>query len=271
MTNDNPPGSEWRQSPGKTGMAAGLVMAIRFYSRLPVSGPSDAPNLDRMAAMVPAAGFLIGLGPAIVLGLATILGVPSLFAAALALVVWLGVTGAMAEDGLADAMDGLFGGSAPERRLEIMHDPRHGTYGVSALVLGLLLRASGLATLAFLNPVTGPLAWLGLTVVARSFSLWLPATLKPARADGASASAGKLSMPRFAAGAGVAAVLFAIAVVPILGVAGAAIALAVLALTVLAWRAACHLLVGGQTGDLIGSGQLLLEIAGLSFFMLWVG
>ena len=35
-------------------------------------------------------------------------------------------TGALHEDGLADAADGLGGGSTPERRLEIMKDSRIG-------------------------------------------------------------------------------------------------------------------------------------------------
>ncbi|HUV32493.1 MAG TPA: adenosylcobinamide-GDP ribazoletransferase, partial [Devosiaceae bacterium] len=224
-----------------------------------------------IAPVLSVAGLVIGAGPALLLALGVLFGIPALFASCMALVAWVIVTGAMAEDGLADAMDGLFGASTAERRLEILKDPHHGTYGVSALVLSFLLRASALAALAFASPVAGALCWLGITVASRSFALWLPATMRPARADGAAAAAGTVTMPKFVAGAALAALVFGATVLPVAGPAGAAAALGVMALTILGWRALCHLLVGGYTGDLIGGGQLLLEIACLSFFMVWVG
>ena len=60
----------------------------------------------------------------------------------------LAVTGCLHEDGFADTADGLGGGATRERKLEIMRDSRIGTYGVCALTVSLLLRASALAYLA---------------------------------------------------------------------------------------------------------------------------
>jgi adenosylcobinamide-GDP ribazoletransferase len=244
-------------------------MALRFFSRLPIGG-MDRPDLNRIAPWVPVAGIAIGIFPALILAALVLMGVPSLFAAAVAVAAWVIATGAMAEDGLADAMDGLFGGASRERRLEILKDPRHGTYGVSALVLSFLMRVAALATLAFTHPVTGALAWLGIGIAARSLALWLPATMAAARSDGAAASAGSVSLPRFIAGAALAAILAVLATAPIAGLDGALLALVVMAAAILAWRAICHVLVGGHTGDLIGAGQLILEIAALGLFMLWV-
>ncbi len=45
------------------------------------------------------------------------------------------VSGAMHEDGLADCMDGLYGGRDQETRLLIMKDPRVGSFGVVSLGL----------------------------------------------------------------------------------------------------------------------------------------
>lgn len=249
---------------------ASVRMALRFFSRLPIGG-MDRPDLDRIVPWVPIAGIVIGALPALLLAALVLAGVPALFAAAVAIAAWVVATGAMAEDGLADAMDGLFGGGSRERRLEILKDPRHGTYGVSALVLSFIMRAAALATLAFTHPVAAAFAWLGIGIASRSLALWLPATMTPARSDGAAASAGGVSMMRFAIGAAISVILAGIATAPLAGVAAAFACLAVMAASILAWRAMCHVLVGGYTGDLIGAGQLILEIAGLSLFMLLVG
>lgn len=256
--------------PPETGWAGPILAAIRLFSRLPAGKSARRPDLGRMAPLLPVAGLAIGALPALTLAALTLLGTPPLFAAVVALAVWVIVTGAMQEDGFADAMDGLFGGANRERRLEILKDPRHGTYGVSGLVLSFLLRASALATLVFANPVTGALAWLGIGIAARSFALWLPATMPAARTDGASAAAGSVSLKRFALGAGLAAVIAGVLATPVAGPEGAIAALFVMGLAILGWRALCHHLVGGHTGDLIGAGQLILEIAALSFFMVWV-
>jgi adenosylcobinamide-GDP ribazoletransferase len=57
------------------------------------------------------------------------------------------VTGGLHQDGLADTVDALAGGSTPERRLEIFRDSHIGALGVTGLVLSLGLRYAGLMVL----------------------------------------------------------------------------------------------------------------------------
>jgi adenosylcobinamide-GDP ribazoletransferase len=52
------------------------------------------------------------------------------------------LTGAFHLDGLGDIFDGLVGGWNPKQRLEILKDSRHGTYGVTAIALQLILQIS---------------------------------------------------------------------------------------------------------------------------------
>lgn len=264
-------GEERPNSPKSiTPYSARILMAVAFYSRLPVPpGLAARFEIGALATAAPLAGLTIGVIPAVTLFfLAWLIPSSPIFAAAIALAAWVIVTGAMAEDGLADAADGLFGADNRERRLEILKDPRHGTYGVLALVLSLLARFAALATLAQASPLGAGLAWLGLTVVARSFALWLPASLPSARGTGLAAEAGLLPRRPFGVGAAGAALVFFVLALPFGGPFPALVALIVLAGAIMLWQRLCARLVGGQTGDLIGAGQALLEIAGLSTFML---
>ena len=61
------------------------------------------------------------------------------------------LTGAFHEDGLADMADGFGAGGSRERVNEIMHDSRLGTYGVTALTLGLLIRVGLIVSLVDLG------------------------------------------------------------------------------------------------------------------------
>lgn len=246
---------------------ANLVGGLRFYSRLPIGFvPHTAPELNRIAPVLPLVSLLLGLGPAVLMVVLTLCGLPSVYAAGIAVAVSLVLTGAMAEDALADACDGLFGGTTPERRLEIMRDSRHGTYGVSALVLLLLLRTLAVGGIAAVHPFAGAAAWLASGIVARSASLWLPLALTPARSDGASAAAGRVGAPAFWFGAAVAAVLSIVLATPFAGITGAIVALFVAVGLVVMWTRLCRSLIGGHTGDCVGALQALVEIGMLSVF-----
>jgi adenosylcobinamide-GDP ribazoletransferase len=54
------------------------------------------------------------------------------------------------------------------------------------------------------------------------------------------------------------------------GLVGFLTAVGAVALLAWGWTALCHRLVGGQTGDLIGALQALLEVAALAAFLLYV-
>jgi adenosylcobinamide-GDP ribazoletransferase len=264
--NDDVPGPS--PNPLSSGLIADLAMGLRFYSRAPLPWlPHEVPQLDRMAPALPFASLLIGLPPALLLAILTLIGLPSTFAAGLAVAALLVITGAMAEDGLADAADGLFGGATPARRLEIMRDSRHGTYGVLALALLVVLRVVALGTAAALHPIGAIGLWVGAMVIARSGSLWLSVSLPPARVDGLSAAMGGVRRTSFAVGGAIAAAIATILALPLAGLLGVVVALVLVAGTVLGWTALCQRLVGGQTGDLIGALQALLELCALAAFL----
>ena len=79
------------------------------------------------------------------------------------LLAWVGVTGALHLDGLADSADAWVGGiGRSHRTLAIMKDPRSGPAGVVAVVLLLVLKFAALASLPgargcrwFLAPMLG--------------------------------------------------------------------------------------------------------------------
>ncbi|MEO8883422.1 MAG: adenosylcobinamide-GDP ribazoletransferase, partial [Devosia sp.] len=190
--------------------------------------------------------------------------------AGLAIAAAIVVTGGMAEDAIADAADGLFGGATRERRLEIMKDSRHGTYGVAALCLSLLLRAAALAALAEIQPVAAATVWLTATLMARSASMWLTVALPAARLDGLSASVGRVTRPAFFMGALFAVILGLVIAAPSTGLAGFLFAVVLIAAIAWGWSDLCRRLVGGQTGDLIGALHAILEIAALGAFLLFI-
>lgn len=179
------------------------------------------------------------------------------------------VGGGMMEDSLADAADGLFGGSTRERRLEILKDSRHGTYGVAALCLFLVLRVTALGSVAALNPLAPGGLWLSANVAGRSGALWVAVALPAARSEGASASAGTLPVSRFVAGALLATLLVFVIGAPASSLFGVIVAIIAVALTALGWTALCRRLVGGQTGDLIGAAAGLGEVAALSVLLIF--
>lgn len=257
-----PPPPRLDRDPG-----ADLVMALRFFSRLPTgSRPFEAPDLSRMAVALPFASIVIGIGPALLL-LALSFVLPGYFAAALAVGAMLAVTGAMSDDALADAADGLVGGATPERRLEIMKDSRHGTYGVAALCLYIVLRIVALGSIAAINPFAAAAIWLATSILARSGSLWLSLDLPNARSGGVSALAGRVGRTSFGIGLLFAAIVAFIAAAPFTSLVAVVLAFLVAGLIAWGWTAVCRRLVGGQTGDLIGALQALIEIGALTVLL----
>ena len=89
-----------------------LLTAVQFLTRLPVPawvghGPEQ---LDRAMRYLPLVGIGVGLLGGAVLATAST-GLPRPAAALLSVMATLLLTGALHEDGLADTLDGLFGGA----------------------------------------------------------------------------------------------------------------------------------------------------------------
>lgn len=262
-TNDNKPATEEYR------LSDDLLMGLRFFSRLPTGAAAhQRPNLSRIALALPFTSLVIGALPAAVLLGLEWLAVPHYFAAALAVAAMVVVTGAMAEDALADAADGLFGGHDIDSRLAIMKDSQHGTYGVCAIALLLGLRITAVGSIA--NPLAAAGVWLAATVMARSGALWLTVVLPPARIGGAAATAGQVSRQAFGVGAVFMVVLSFVLAAFAVSVFGLIVAYALGVLVVWGWVTLCRRLIGGQTGDLTGALMALVEVAVLTGFMVFV-
>jgi adenosylcobinamide-GDP ribazoletransferase len=241
---------------------AQIQLAFMLLTRLPAGQlPDPAPRINAAAWAFPLAGLAVGLGAALVLLGAAALGLPLALAALLALGAQIAMCGALHEDGLADLADGLWGGHTPERRLEIMRDSRIGSYGVLALILSLALRWQALVYLAVLDLSLAVLALVAMAMLSRVAPAALLALLPAARTDGLGHSATSVSWRSVGVAALVALVPLVVAqTMPVLAL---ALLLAVQVAVVFALGAVARRRLGGQTGDVLGAGQQLAELAGL--------
>ncbi|MEM9725243.1 MAG: adenosylcobinamide-GDP ribazoletransferase [Pseudomonadota bacterium] len=244
-----------------------VLAALALLSRLPV--PIDHAKAGergaRAAWAYPAAGALLGGLSGGALWTLMALGVAPGPAAALGLVASALLTGALHEDGLADAADGLGAGRDRDRALAIMRDSQIGAYGATALGLSLLARWSALAAIAAVDSGAAAAACVaagGLSRGVMALGLW---RYPSARSDGLAAAQGRAPGWAAALAATLAALgLGAVAVsggAPIHGVflaAAAALAAAGLFLRHAAAR------LGGVTGDVLGAAQQIAEAAFLA-------
>jgi adenosylcobinamide-GDP ribazoletransferase len=236
-----------------------LLSAFALLSRLPL--PNHRATGAASAWAWPVVGAVLGaLGAALASG-ALWLGVTPGVTAVLILALGAMLTGGLHEDGLSDTADGLYGGWARERRLEIMKDSRVGSYGVLALVLVTLARWSAL-TAVLVHGQNGGGHWEALVVtgaLSRAPMALVMALLPNARGSGLSHATGQPSPAT-------ALIALALAVALAVTLTGwTAIALLFATLAVTLWLAFTALRrIGGQTGDILGATQQLAEVACLT-------
>lgn len=123
--------------------------ALTFLTifRVPFAGPvTSRAELVAGVACFPLSGLVLGL---IYYGVAMVLNgrVPSLLLSVLIVSLSALLTRGLHFDGLADFADGIWGGSTPERRLEIMKDSRSGAFGVLALIMGVFFKIASIDAL----------------------------------------------------------------------------------------------------------------------------
>ncbi|WP_404935112.1 adenosylcobinamide-GDP ribazoletransferase [Nitratireductor sp. L15S-10] len=228
-----------------------IAACLGFYTRLPLPAfEMPAHGFANAQWAAPLAGLVVGAVCSAALTGVIMLGLPATIAAALALAVGVLLTGGLHEDGLADVADGFGGGSTREKKLAIMKDSRIGSYGVAALILSFLLRWSALVALG--------LAAIPALLIAHAVSRALmPALMRlspPARENGLSAGAGQPSNGPVLGALAIGGVLL---LVPGPGFALIAVLLLAAALFFIKWLAEKQ--IGGQTGDVLGALQQLVE------------
>jgi adenosylcobinamide-GDP ribazoletransferase len=233
----------------------GLLLAVQFLTRLPTPQVRDfAPEqLARSACWFPVVGALVG----VIVALAAALGarIDPWLGALAATVAWVAVTGALHLDGLADLADAL--GAAHrsrERFLDVLRDSHVGSFGAIALVVAIaaklvllaivLGRAPDPALLASSLAMIGAWARYGAVLWSRT----LP-PLAPGLAERFAWRASALEL--WAWGAAQLALGLA---------AGLAWSLAA-PLALGAWWLYLRFRVGGMSGDCLGAGVELTEIA----------
>lgn len=229
-----------------------LLAALQFLTRVPIRLRRE-PSLEKSVAWFPVAGAIIG---AAVGGVAAGLWfvVPAPVAAAVAITFGLLVTGAFHEDGLGDIADAFGGGWTVERRLEILKDSRHGTYGVAAICASIVVRVIALGSL------TGPWAMFTAVVAAHTMgrvaAVAMAGTMRLATHSGLGADYGRGTTPLRAAVGSAAGIAITVAAVGwwALPLVGAAVA-AVLGTGLLARRK-----IGGISGDVLGATEQVAEM-----------
>jgi adenosylcobinamide-GDP ribazoletransferase len=118
-----------------------LISAVQFLTVIPpvIKRTFTPKELGQSVAYFPVVGLLIG-------GL--LITIKTLFSevfyksisVGFVLAIWVIISGVIHLDGFLDACDGLFGGSSPEERLEIMRDKRLGSFAFAGGFLLLLLK-----------------------------------------------------------------------------------------------------------------------------------
>ncbi len=228
-----------------------FLIALQFLTALPVrlGEPPDAEVGGRSLIYYPLVGLLIG---GLLAALAWSLSdAPVLVAAALLLVAWVAMTGALHLDGLADSADAWLGGLGDrDRTLAIMKDPACGPTAVVTVVLALLLKFTALAVLV---PTGNTEILVLVPVLGRTALVSLFLTTPYVRRHGLGRGLAN-HLPRQAC---MVVVLFSLACVPlIIGLAGVWLLLAaVCGFLMLRWLMLQRL--GGTTGDTAGA---LVEI-----------
>ncbi len=133
-------------------------LAVQFLTRVRVGNPAWSEGAQAASIRwFSVVGLLIGAAGGGVFWLASLV-LPGTVAAALSTASVLLLTGCFHEDGLADAVDGLGGGTTRERALEIMRDSRIGSYGAAAMTLAIVTKVAVLGSMPTSVAVTALVA-----------------------------------------------------------------------------------------------------------------
>lgn len=146
-----------------------FLVALQFLTRIPIKLKQQSTEKQSAQSLLfyPVVGLLIGL-VIYVLNIA-LSEANDMLRAAIVLVIWVLITGALHLDGLADSADAWIGGFGDkDKTLAIMKDPYCGPVGVVTLVLVLLLKFS------LIISITEELGFLLILVpfLARTSVIW---------------------------------------------------------------------------------------------------
>lgn len=228
----------------------GFLGAVSLLTRVPTRGE---PAGGRAVPWLPVVGTLIGAIVAAVYAGARELLTPAV-AATLAVGSGVLLTGALHEDGFADTADAFGARADRERALEIMNDPRHGSYGILAIVLSVIARVAAVASM---GPASAAGALVAGHAAGRSAAACLLGFAPNAEGSGLGASYAATTTRRQAAIAGA---VGALVTVGLLGAWGF-VAMVITVLIAMGVGMIAVRKIRGVTGDVLGAAEQLTEIA----------
>jgi adenosylcobinamide-GDP ribazoletransferase len=235
-----------------------LLSAISFLTILPVprSIHDDRNALGRAVGWYPFVGLLVGLMAAVAFRMMP--EVPPLPRAVLVVLMPVLLTRALHLDGFADVCDGLGVYGPPAKRLEVMRDPRLGTFGVAGAAFNLLWRVAVLA-----SPIRFAATALVAAPVLGRWAMVVALRKTPYGKTGTLGAAA--TRPSRLAVAGATLVL----ILPFLKAPGPVLfSTCATVLLVWVWPRFCTRRFGGMTGDCLGALNELTELGVLSVFLL---
>lgn len=239
-------------------MWADLRSAFSFLTIVPL-GYGDGRKAGWSFTGFPLVGLFIGL---LLAGTASLNLISPEITAFLTLIVWVIVTGGLHLDGFGDSCDGLLATVQPERRLEIMKDPRAGSWAVVGLVLLLL------GKWLLLQQVT-PLLVIAVPVIGRWNMVVAAFHFPYARSSGMGAYfRDGLGWPQVLGAAALTLVICLAVVQQMLGTVLVFVFSTAFALLMGTWAA--RRLGGGLTGDIYGALCELTELVCLLGLGIWL-
>ena len=234
-----------------------FLFAWQFLTAIPLSRSTHDAKPEELAASMswyPLVGCLLGALLVVAdMSLAQIFS--SQVTSLLLMLLLIGMTRGLHQDGLADMVDGLAGGRTSQARLAIMRDGRIGAIGATGLFLALGLRYAGLNAL----PAGEHLALLlGMPVVGRWAMVVGAFHVTYARSEGGLAQPflAHLSWLHLCAATVTAVLVLTLLLGPWVALSCLLIGAALVRLSTI-WF---HRMFGGVTGDLLGATNEVAEI-----------
>jgi len=125
-----------------------FLIALQFLTTIPISltTPVSNRNMGQSLLYYPLVGFIIGL--LLLVSIHLLENQTLLVSSVLTLTLWVGLSGGLHLDGLADSADAWLGGLGnKDRTLQLMKDPTSGPIAIVVLLLVLLIKFVMLAEL----------------------------------------------------------------------------------------------------------------------------
>ncbi|VAX08653.1 Cobalamin synthase [hydrothermal vent metagenome] len=234
-----------------------FLIALQLLTRLPIPNTGQASDwqIGQSSLYYPLVGLIIG--GLLALAAWASAGSSDGVQAALLLIIWTLVTGALHLDGLADSADAWLGGYGDrEKTLTIMKDPCAGPAGVTAILLVMITKYAALETLL---AQTNYLALILIPALARSMLPLLLLSTRYVRSNGLGATIATNQPKDASRWVIISCVIFTVAA---MGNAGLWL-LMVLAAVFICLRSMMIKRIQGTTGDTMGAMIEISEAAAL--------